>query len=106
MENGVRTRKTERRQDARRPFVCEVESLLPKDRNGERSEPHTIRGRVVNISLGGACVIADRPTERGAVLAFRLRVRGVPVSMPVLAQVRWVRPVPSRANAFRTGLRF
>lgn len=106
MENGVRIRKTERRQDVRYPFVCEVESLLPKNRKRERSEPHTIRGRLVNISLGGVCVIADRLTERASVLAFRLRVRGVPVSMPVLAQVQWVRPVPSRADTFSMGLRF
>src|SRR5438132_14364131 len=98
----------ERRQDVRYQFVCDVEGLSPQDRNRERREPgpQTIRGRVVNISVGGACVIADRLTEHAAVLAFRLRVRSVPVSVPVLAQVRWVRQVPSRANTFRMGLLF
>lgn len=98
----------ERRQDVRYLFVCDVEGRLPQDRNreGREPEPQTIRGRVVNISLGGACVIADRLTEQASVLAFRLRIEGVPVSVPVLAQVRWVRQVPSRATTFRMGLLF
>jgi len=96
----------ERRQDARYPFPCEVEDILPSGRNRELTEPQTIRGRVVNISVGGACVIADRLAERATVLAFRLRLQGVPVSLPVLAQVRWIRPVPFQANTFRIGLTF
>jgi len=96
----------EQRQDARYSFACEVEDILPSGRNRELPEPQTIRGRVVNLSLGGACVIADRLAQRATVLAFRLRLQGVPVSLPVLAQVRWVRPVPSQANTFRMGLTF
>src|SRR5262245_13099289 len=96
----------EQRQDARYPFVCEVEDILPRGRNRELTEPQTIRGRVVNLSLGGACVIADRLAQRATVLVFRLRLQGVPVSLPILAQVQWVQPVPSQADTFRMGLTF
>jgi hypothetical protein len=98
----------ERRQDTRYPFVCDVEPLLPKARKPDRKEPEpeTIWGTVANISLGGACVIADRPTEQGGVLALRLRIKSVPVSVPVLVQVRWTHQLASQGTTFRVGLLF
>ncbi|PYR29575.1 MAG: hypothetical protein DMF90_29540 [Acidobacteria bacterium] len=64
-----------------------------------------IRGTLVDISAGGACVIAEWPVEPQSVLAWRFHFPSVPVPVPVLMQVRGVQPLP-RIGSFRIALAF
>ena len=61
---------------------------------------------VVNISAGGVCVLGEQSVEQFSVLPCRFQFPGVPVPVPVLMQVRWILPLPSRESAFRIGLFF
>jgi hypothetical protein len=95
----------ERRKEPRFPFTCAVEGLPTAGRNPEGwSQP--IRGTLVDISAGGACVIAEWPVEPQSVLAWRFHFPSVPVPVPVLMQVRGVQPLPSRIGSFRIALAF
>ena len=87
----------ERRHEHRHPYTCDVVSSL---------DPRALRGTVVNLSVGGACVISAGSVERFVLLPCGFRFPDVPVPVPVLAQVRWVQPVPSEENTFRVGLLF
>ena len=66
-----------------------------------------LRGLVLNVSTGGACVLADkRSVEPFSVLPWRFQFPSVPVHVPVLAQVRWIAPAPADARHVRIGLSF
>jgi hypothetical protein len=96
----------ERRQQTRFPFRCDVTGGPSKRQNHEPAATTIVSGQVVDVSANGACVIGDRPPVKFTVLPWRFDLPGVPVALPVLAQVRWVEPVPSQDNTFRIGLSF
>ena len=50
--------------------------------------------------------MGDRPLAKFTVMPWRFSLPDVPVTLPVLAQVRWVEPVASQESAFRLGLIF
>jgi hypothetical protein len=62
--------------------------------------------KIVNISEGGACVLAERAIEPFSVVPCRFRFPGVPVPVPVLMQVRWVETIERPATLYRLGLSF
>ena len=69
--------------------------------------PGTLHGTLVNLSAGGASIVADRFIERLPVLPFKFLLSKVPVPVPVRAQVRWVSPsVSAKQETFRLGLLF
>ena len=95
----------ERRKKPRYPFTCAVEGLPTAGRNPE-GRSQLIRGTLVDLGAGGACVIAQRPVEPRSVLAWRCHFPSMPVRVPVLMQVRGVQPLPSRIGSFRIALAF
>ena len=94
----------ERRTQPRYPLTCDIEAVPSTDREKESGKPQTIRGTVVNVSAGGACVIGEQSIKQFTVLLCQFHFPGVPVPVPVLMQVRWIEPVPSRKSSFRIGL--
>ncbi len=99
----------DRRQEPRHPFSCQFEGTLSNSPSQLKNQPNTLSGAIVDVSAGGACVVTDEPAEPFALLQARFRVPGVPVPIPSLMQVRWVRqqaPVPFRKGSFRLGLAF
>jgi PilZ domain len=96
----------EHRTAPRYPLTCQIETVQSAGRDQERGEPQAVRGTVVDVSAGGACVLSEQSVEWGSVLSCRFHFPAVPVPVPVLAQVRWIQPVPSRKGIFRIGLWF
>jgi PilZ domain len=101
----------ERRHHLRHPFHGVLEASASED-VGE--EVLVIRGRVVDLSTGGAGVIADLsndrvgglPDDTSAVLKWAFYIPDVPVPLPLLAQIRWIEPISSPEGTVRLGLAF
>lgn len=96
----------DRRLKCRYSFACDVEIVPSRGRNQEEAKDRTLRGTVVNVSGGGACVLGERSLEPGSVVPCWFHFAGVPVPVPVLMQVRWTQPLLSGKNTFRIGLFF
>ena len=94
----------ERRRTPRYGCAGTVEATLPGDRTGKR--PRTLSGQVINLSSSGACISADRLVERLTVLSLKFRLPGVPVQLPVLAEVLWIASCHSKKDPLRLGLVF
>jgi len=61
---------------------------------------------VVNVSTGGVCLLFEEPVEPFSIMPCRFRFPSVPVSVPVLMEVRWIAPLTPGAGVFRIGLAF
>ena len=96
----------ERRKQTRYPLTCDVDAVPPSVGDQQTLNPQTVRGRIVNVSAGGACMLGERSVEPLTVLPCRFHFPSVPVPVPVLMQVRWTEPVPSRHGMCRIGLSF
>ena len=96
---------TDRRIERRYAYACDVLPLLPPLNNEGNGQ--NVHGLVLNVSTGGACVLADKHSvERFSVLPWRFQFPSVPVHVPVLAQVRWIAPAAADAKHVRIGLSF
>jgi hypothetical protein len=93
----------ERRKEYRYPLECSVEAAPSKQ---GRVNLQTLRGTVVNVSSGGACVVGGQFVEPLSIFPTRFRFPGVPVPVPVLTQVRWIEPAGFEESTFRIGLVF
>jgi len=63
------------------------------------------RGKIVNVSTGGLCLLTDEALEIGQVLKMALPLPRVDVTAPTLAEVRWVKN-ESPKSGYQAGLRF
>src|SRR6266853_1492973 len=95
----------EQRKEPRYSLTCEVEAI-PSVSGDARKISRAVQGRVINISAGGAYLLSERPLERLSVLTCRFHFPGVPVSVPILVQVRWTELLDPGNGAFRVGLKF
>src|SRR4051812_3712953 len=96
----------ERRKSPRYPLRCEVEAVLSAAADSQPGNPRTVFGAAVDVSTGGVCILADGEIDPSSVLACRFQFPGVPVSVPVLMQVRWVAAAAVQVGLFRIGLSF
>lgn len=96
----------ERRQHPRYAFSCHITGGPSTRRHPEAAVATVLTGKVVDVSAIGAGVIGDRPLAKFTVVPWRFYLPDVPVVLPVLAQVRWMEPVPSQQNTYRLGLTF
>jgi hypothetical protein len=96
----------EQRIHSRREFLKDLtyEIFKPSWRN------ENFDARILDISRGGACVLAEGVHEPGIVLNLSPHPRGMraDIQVPSLAQVRWISPVLERPRKarFRIGLQF
>jgi len=97
----------ERRSERRYQYVCGVEPLSSAPAGRNRASDPAAHAVVLNVSTGGACVLADkRSVEPFSVRPWRFQFPSVPVNVPVLAQVRWIAPAAADAKHVRIGLSF
>lgn len=64
--------------------------------NGEEVYP----GTVLNISEGGLCLLVARPLVEGQVITVGLPLQNLPVTIPALGEVRWLRKIPWEEHYF------
>src|SRR5262245_4510965 len=97
----------DRRSEHRYPFACDVEPLPLIRPLDEPTDARTVQATVVNVSAGGACILAEEGcVEPFSVLPCKFQFPGVPVRVPVLAQVRWIERGAAGAERLRIGLAF
>jgi len=98
---------TERRSADRFPYTCNVEPLTLTRPLLDSANRPTSLATVVNVSAGGACIVAQPiSVEPFCILPCKFQFPGVPVGVPVLAQVRWIERPAAGAERLRIGLCF
>jgi hypothetical protein len=65
---------------------------------------HVVEGEIENISSGGLCVLTTSPMEITDVFRTEIGLSAVPISIPLLSDVRWIEKLGE--HFFRVGLRF
>lgn len=66
----------------------------------------TVVGRVQNMSKGGLCLISSQPVAKSCLVRCEIGVSEIPVGVPTLMQVRWIRKRDLQAETYITGLQF
>ena len=96
----------ERRLHARFPQALEVctRSLPPV--RARYAAPCEIRGRIQNLSEGGACILSAQPLPVSTFVSCEIAAPDVPVPIPSLMQVRWNAKRGRDNQHFVSGLRF
>jgi hypothetical protein len=94
-----------KRLHARFPFAAPLNATQLSLTDKPRPALAVLRGKTENISTGGVCIHTRRPLEGSQLVRCELRLPGVPVRIPFLAQVRWSEKQPS-TNQYRIGLQF
>lgn len=70
-------------------------------------QPPALMGLTINVSNRGLCFLADWPPRAGEIFRIHLPLPMTSVTMPTLADVRWVRPLPFAASGLHmVGLKF
>src|SRR5262249_44127405 len=99
----------ERRKGPRFPLTCVVEALPARDPSrGDQPEEkaRAVRGTVVNVSDGGACMLGHASLEQFGICRCMFHIPGMPVPLPLLTRVRWVESAPAGEGPVRIGLSF
>jgi c-di-GMP-binding flagellar brake protein YcgR len=63
------------------------------------------KGKVLNVSAGGVCLLTDEALKVGQVLKMALPLPSVEATTPTLAEVRWVQK-QNKKGIYQAGLRF
>ncbi len=94
----------EKRVSVRFPYTRPV-SYMALGESGRLPNKVVVHGEILNLSSGGMRIQTKRQSlEEGAVLQVWFPISEPPVTIPVLAQVRWVREeIPGN---YQVGLRF
>src|SRR5215212_9150656 len=99
------TAPVDRRSEQRYPYLCDVEHVSSASAAAE--DAPIVRSKVLNVSTGGACILATGcSVEAFSVLPCTFQFPGVPIGVPVLAQVRWIERPPADATRLRIGVSF
>jgi len=93
-----------KRVSVRFPYTRPV-SYMAMGKSGRPPDKVAVHGEILNLSSGGMRIQTKRQAlEEGAVLQVWFPLSEPPVTIPVLAQVRWVREeIPGN---YQVGLRF
>ena len=94
-----------KRLHARFSFAAQLEVRKLSAADKPRLSLGVLRGKTENISTGGVCVRTKRALKTSGLVRCGLRLPGIPVHVPFLAQVRWIEK-RSGANSYRVGLQF
>lgn len=63
------------------------------------------KGKVLNVSAGGVCLLTNEPLKVGQVLRMALPLPNVEATAPTLAEIRWVKK-QNEKGIYQAGLRF
>ncbi len=93
-----------KRVSVRFPYTRPV-SYMAMGKSGRPPDKVAVHGEILNLSSGGMRIQTERQAlEEGAVLQVWFPLSEPPVTIPVLAQVRWVRE--EMPGNYQVGLRF
>ncbi|NCO67175.1 MAG: PilZ domain-containing protein [Nitrospirae bacterium] len=94
----------EKRVSIRYPYTRPV-SYMALGESGRPPDKVAVHGEILNLSSGGMRIRTERQAlEEGTVLQVWFPLSEPPVTIPVLAQVRWVRE--EMPGEYQVGLRF
>jgi len=94
----------EKRESVRYPYTRPV-SYMALGESGRPPDKVAVHGEILNLSSGGMRIRTERQAlEEGTVLQVWFPLSEPPVTIPVLAQVRWVRE--EMPGEYQVGLRF
>ena len=105
-------REKERRRDIRLDFsgmlffqmtVSTDHLPPPNEETIQRKEKSS--ARIKNVGGKGCCLTLDRPLRKFQIIKMDFPLFPVSLSIPTLAEVRWVRPEPG-LNQYRVGIRY
>jgi len=65
----------------------------------------TLQGITENISSGGVCFLIGQGLPVNSIVRCELTVGDLPVNIPTLMQVRWLRKIEG-GNNYKVGLQF
>ena len=82
------------------PFTGQELSHIGAPQNSQKFE-----GEILDISANGVKLMADRRVEESALIRGELLLPNIPVGVPSLLQVRWIRPAET-AGQYQIGLKF
>jgi len=68
--------------------------------------PREVRGRIQNLSEGGACILSSQPLPVSSFVSCEIAAPDVPVPIPSLMQVRWNAKGGRDNQHFISGLSF
>jgi len=72
---------------------------------GVQGQPEqVVEGEIQNISSGGLCVLTSQPLTVSDVFRGEIGLAPIPITIPVLSDVRWVEKIGK--DLYRVGLRF
>lgn len=93
-----------KRVSVRFPYTRPV-SYMAMGKSGRPPDKVAVHGEILNLSSGGMRIQTERQAlEEGTVLQVLFPLSEPPVTIPVLAQVRWVRE--EMPGKYQVGLRF
>jgi len=95
----------EKRRELRYPFSCDINAHELPSYGFSKARKTLIRGTVKDISSGGLSLLTDHAVKPSTVMRCEIRISDLPVSIPVLSQVRWIEKTPGNLK-YRIGLQF
>jgi len=98
-------RRADQRREQRYPFSCEVRAHDLPLYGVSKAHKGPIRGTVEDISSGGLSFLSDRAVKPSSLVRCAIRFSDLPVTLPVLTQVRWIQKEIG-ARKYRIGLQF
>ena len=103
---------TERRRDIRIDFsgmlffqMTVAADHLPPPNDGNNHRKEQSSASIKNVGGKGCCLTLDRPLAKFQIIKMDFPLFKVSISIPTLAEVRWVRPEPG-LNRYSVGMRY
>jgi len=98
-------RRLDQRQERRYPFSGLVRAHDLPLYGLSKALRRPIPGIVKDISSGGLSILSDRALKPSSLLRCAIRFSDLPVSLPVLSQVRWIQRDDGERK-YKIGLQF
>jgi len=98
-------RRLDQRQERRYPFSGLVRAHDLPLYGLSKALRRPIPGIVKDISSGGLSILSDRALKPSSLLRCAIRFSDLPVSLPVLSQVRWIQR-DGGERKYKIGLQF
>jgi len=94
------------RHDPRFPCSLELRASKLASLGTPQKGPGTvIRGRIQNVSQGGACLLSNRSIPTSSLVRCEIVVPGTRAAIPTLMQVRWAQKTSTNGR-YKIGLQF
>ena len=96
----------QQRRDPRFPCSWQLQASKLASLGTPQHGPKTaVRGRIQNVSQGGACLLGNRSIPASSLVRCEIVVPGTRAAIPTLMQVRWTQKT-STNGSYKIGLQF